>query len=110
MDAESSPPTRPAVRPAAGLAWLSTLLGLTGALLALHAATESTLLLILFALVALTTFVAGVVLAARWTQAQGRAQGQTQGQTEADAARLDELEPLPPDAPEPPAAHPEDRP
>jgi hypothetical protein len=106
MDAESSPPTRPAVRPAAGLAWLSTLLGLTGALLALYAATESTPLLILFALVALTTFVAGVVLAARWT----RAQGQAQGQTEADAARLDELEPLPPHAPEPPAANPEDRP
>ncbi len=101
MESASAPdsPARPASRPAPGLAWLSSLLALTSALLVAQLVTDSALLLILFAVVGLTTFATGVALAARLTQAQGRAG--------ADAARLDELEPLPP---APSATDDEDRP
>ncbi|WP_049575817.1 hypothetical protein, partial [Streptomyces sp. SBT349] len=86
-------------RPAPGLAWLSSLLALTGALTVAQLLSDSHLFLLLFVVVSLTTFVVGVVLAARWTQAQRHAGD--------DAARLDELEPLPP---LPPATNGENRP
>ncbi|GAB2889285.1 hypothetical protein [Streptomyces mayteni] len=74
----------PAAVPAAGLAVLSSLLALFGGLVAVWAATDSDLLLIPLLAMALGVCVLGVVLAAGATRAR------------ADAARLDDLEPLPP--------------
>ncbi|RKN39717.1 hypothetical protein [Streptomyces hoynatensis] len=85
---KAEPGPGPGVRPAPLLAWLVPLLCLDGGLVALWAATDSTLLLVLYVLVSLTIFATGVASAARWARERG--------QTEIDEARLNELEPLPP--------------
>ncbi|TDC24237.1 hypothetical protein E1265_10365 [Streptomyces sp. 8K308] len=84
--AESTPEPnpQPTHHPTTGLALLSGLLCAFGALLALQTLTDSDLMLIPLGALALTIFVAGAVLAARTARAR------------ADAARLAELEPLPP--------------
>jgi hypothetical protein len=71
--------------PFSGIAATSGLLLLTAFLLAMQSMYDSLALWILFAVSAFTTFVVGVVTAASTLRAQAR-----------DAARLDELEPLPP--------------
>jgi multisubunit Na+/H+ antiporter MnhG subunit len=70
-----------------GLSALSVLLLLCGALLIAQSRTDSLVVWLLFVVVALTTFVVGVVVAAATTKAHT---------AQADAAKLDELEPLPP--------------
>ncbi|MFD5319355.1 hypothetical protein [Streptomyces sp. NPDC127098] len=84
MEPTPGPDGRPTPHPAAGLALLSALLCAFGALLALQTVVDSDLMLIPLGALALTIFAAGIALAARTTRAR------------ADAARLDELEPLPP--------------
>jgi hypothetical protein len=80
--------TRDASRRFPGLLIMSVLLPLLGFLLAMQAVFDSLALWILFVVVAFAIFVVGVVTAA--------ARMRDAAVPTADAARLDELEPLPP--------------
>ncbi|WP_433412247.1 hypothetical protein ACQP1V_25005 [Microtetraspora malaysiensis] len=77
-----------------GLLAIAVLLPLMGALLALQAALDSTLLWVLFLVVGFTIFIVGVVTAA----SAARRAAESGAADAADAARLEELEPLPPTA------------
>ncbi|GAB3972742.1 hypothetical protein GCM10029978_050560 [Actinoallomurus acanthiterrae] len=81
--------TRHAFRgPSHGLLTISVLLPLTGILLVAQAAFDSLVLWVLFVIVALAVFVALVMTAVSAMR--------DEAVSTADAARLDQLEPLPP--------------
>ncbi|WP_067170186.1 hypothetical protein [Microtetraspora niveoalba] len=81
--------SRPAFRaPSSGLLAISILLPLLGILLVAQAALDSLAPFLLFLVAGLAVFVAGVVTAVSATRGAAM--------SGADAARLEELEPLPP--------------